>query len=504
VEAGLLSSDVSDPPVDDIDDGHVLDSREAGGRFLRGSSLRLAALAAGLLAGLAATPLAVHYLGPVQWGQYATVAALIFIVAAITEGGLGQMGVRELSVGSAARRAFMAELLGLRISLTLIGVLLALCFTVAVGYAPVVVAGTAIAGVGLLLTNLAGTLALPLVAELRLGWLALLDFLPQLMTAIVMVVLVVSRAPLLPFYAASVLAGGTALLVVVWVVRRQIPLRAVFDYRRWKPLLAQTLVYAAATATGAMYFRIVLLATSVLSTKTQTGYFSLAFRILELTTIVPWLIVSSAFPILVRSAWNDHDRLRYALQRLMEGALILGGWFGLCVVVGAPFAIHVLDLGSRSFDPSIPVLRILGAAIPATFLLATFSYTLLALQLYRQLLIANALIIGLALLLSVALIPEFGAKGGAIASLTLEITLLCSYVSVLARAHPELRPSLAGIERILLSLGLAFVVGVLLLAHPVIGTLAGTATLACLLIALHAIPEELLALLRRRPLSDGS
>ena len=318
------------------------------------------------------------------------------------------------------------------------------------------------------------------------------------MTAITIVVLVVTRAPLLPFYTTSVLAGGSGLLVVARVVRGHIPLRAAFDYRRWKPLLAQTIVYAAATATSAMYFRIVLLATSVLSTKTQTGYFSLAFRILELTTVVPWLIVSSAFPILVRSAWNDQDRLRYALQRLMEGALILGGWFGLCVIIGAPFAIHVLDLGSRSFDPSIPVLRILGAAIPATFLLATFSYTLLALQLYRQLLVANGLIIGLSLVLSGALIPEFGAKGAAIASLTLEIVLLSCYVTVLVRTHPKLRPSLAGIERILLSLGLAFTVGVLLVAHPVVGTLAGTVTLGCMLLALRAIPEELLTLVRRR------
>ena len=94
-----MSPDVSDPPVDDIDDGHILDSPEAGGRFLRGSTLRLAAFAAGLAAGLVATPLAVHYLGPSAWGQYATVTALIFIVAAITEGGLGQMGVQGADVG---------------------------------------------------------------------------------------------------------------------------------------------------------------------------------------------------------------------------------------------------------------------------------------------------------------------------------------------------------------------------------------------------------------------
>jgi O-antigen/teichoic acid export membrane protein len=498
VDARVPPSDVNVAPVDDVDTEHVLDSRQAGARFLRGSSLRLVAFAAGLAAGLGATPFAVNHLGPAQWGQYATVVALMFIVAAVTEGGLGQMGVRELSVGAqSARWMFLRDLLGLRITLTLIGVTGAFCFSVAVGYDSVVVEGTAIAGAGLVLTAIAGTVALPLTAELRLGWLALVDFLPQLMTAITMIVLVAAGAGLLPFYAASVIAAGSALLATVVAMRGRSPLLPAFRPSQWRPLISQTVVYAAATATGSMYFRIALLATSILSTKTETGYFSLAFRILELTTVVPWLIVSSAFPILVRSAWNDRDRLRYALQRLVEGSLILGGWFSLCLVIGAPFAIHVLALGSQSFDPSVPVLRILGAAIPATFVLATYAYALLSLQLYRQLLIANVSIVLLALALSAALIPTLGATGAAVVSLTLEIALMCAYIYALARTHRELRPSLAGTERIILALIVAFLVGAVLASHPVIGVLVGSVTLGGALLLLRAVPAELLVLLRR-------
>jgi O-antigen/teichoic acid export membrane protein len=499
VEAGVQPPDVSNSPVDDVDDTeHILDSRQAGKRFLRGSSLRLAAFVAGLAAGLGATPFAVHHLGPIAWGQYATVIAVMFIVAAITEGGLGQMGVRQLSVGQRReRRQFMRELLGLRITLTVIGAAMAFCFSLGVGYDSVVVEGTVIAGAGLLLTNVAGTLSLPLTAELRFGWLALIDFLPQLVSALTTILLVVVGTGLLPFYSVPVSAGGSALLVTACLARGRVSLLPSFNLKRWKPLLAQTFVYAVVTASGAMYFRIVLLATSLLSTQTQTGYFSLAFRVLELTTVVPWLIVSSAFPILVRSASHDRDRLRYALQRLLEGGLILGGWLALCVVVGAPLVVRVLALGSPRFDPSIPVLRILGAAILATFLLATLSYTLLSLQRYRQLLIANGSIIVVAVALCLALIPALGAKGAALVSVTLEIVLMCSYAWALVRAHPELRLSLAGIGRIVLSLGLAFAVGGLLAPHPAIGVVAGSVTLGTALVSLRAVPAELYALIRR-------
>jgi O-antigen/teichoic acid export membrane protein len=497
----MLPSDVTEgtSAVDDLATEHVLDSRRAGTRFLRGSSMRLVAFGAGLAVSLGATPLAVHHLGPDAWGQYATVTSLMFIVAAITEGGLGQMGVRELSVGETqARASFMRDLLGLRLILTLIGAVAALAFSLAVGYERVVVEGTAIAGGGLLLTNFAGTLALPLAADLRLGWLAVTDFVPQLVIAVTMVALVASGAGLLPFYAAPVAGSAAALVVTASVVGREITLLPAFRPGRWRTLMAQTLVYAAATATGSIYFRIVLIATSLLSTKAQTGFYSLAFRILELTTVVPWLIVSSAFPILVRSAWNDPQRLRYALQRLMEGSLILGGWFSVCVVIGAPVAIHVLDLGAQQFDPSIAVLRILGAAIPATFLLATFSYALLSLRLYRELLIVNGSITALAVVLSAAVIPEFGADGAAVVSLILEIALMLAYMITLARSKPEVRPSLAGTERIVLALALAFGAGAALAQHPVVGVAVASAVLAAALLALRAVPAELFALVRRK------
>lgn len=497
----MLPPDVSDSAgaVDDLVAEHALDSRDAGGRFLRGSSLRLAAFATGLAAGVGATPLVVNHLGPSGWGRYATVTSLMFVVAAITEGGLGQMGVRELSVGStSARDNFMRDLLGLRIALTSIGALVALCYSLAAGYEPVVVEGTAIAGAGMLLTNVAGTLALPLTAELRLGWLALTELAAQLMTAVAMVILVAAGAGLLPFYVVPVVAGATSLIATVAVVRHRIPLLPAFRPDRWRALLAQTFVYAIATATGAMYFRIALLATSLLSTKAQTGYFGLSFRVLELTSTVPWLIVSAAFPILARSASNDWERLRYALQRLLQGALILGGWFALCLVVGAPFVIHVLELGAHEFGPAVPVLRILGCAITATFVLATFSYALLSLRLYRQLLIANGAVIVLAVALSGALIPPLGAKGAALVSLALEFTLMFAYVFAIVKAHPTLRPSLAGFERIVLSFVLASAAGWALADHPLIDVLVASAVLAVSLLALRAIPAELFDLVRRR------
>src|ERR1700689_4264512 len=117
-----MSTERSGEIPEAIADGDILASREAGGRFLRGSGIRVIAYGSGLLVGLAATPLVTRHLGPVDWGHFITVTSVIFIAAALTEGGVGNLGVREFSTGDEAeRRSFMSSLLGLRIVLSLAG-----------------------------------------------------------------------------------------------------------------------------------------------------------------------------------------------------------------------------------------------------------------------------------------------------------------------------------------------------------------------------------------------
>ncbi len=100
-----------------------------------------------------------RHLGPTDWGHFITVTSLIFIVAALTEGGVGNLGVREFSTGDATtrRRAFMSNLIGLRIVLSLFGAP-ARRFTLIAGYSRVLVEGTALACIGLILQALQTTL----------------------------------------------------------------------------------------------------------------------------------------------------------------------------------------------------------------------------------------------------------------------------------------------------------------------------------------------------------
>ena len=73
-------------------------------------------------------------------------------------------------------------------------------------------------------------------------------------------------------------------------------------------------------------------------------------------------------PVLSRAAQRDRSRLRYAVQRMLDGS-VLGVLFALVTGFAADFLIDVV--AGPKFKPSIPVLEIHAVALVGTFVAAT-------------------------------------------------------------------------------------------------------------------------------------
>lgn len=481
----------------------ILDSREAGGKVIRGGIARTASYVGGTLLGLISTPLMVRHLGVDDFGRYVTVGSLIFIVAGLTEGGLTAIGVREYSTrNTAERRQLVRDLFGLRIVLTAVATLAAVAFALVAGYAEILVWGVLISAVGLALGNWFQVYAVPVTASLRLGTLAWLELLRQGLTSLAIVVLVIAGASLLPFFVAIPLATGVALVVMWSLMRGEVPSRPSFNRARWWALLRDSLPYAAAIAVSVLYFRVGVIVTSIVSTEAQTGYYSLAFRIVELVSGLPWLLVASAFPVLSRAARDDDDRLGYALGRTYEVSLILGVWIALAIALGAPFAVEVVG-GKAAFEPSIEVLTVLGGAMVGTFLIACWGHALLTLRRHGTLLAANLSAFVLGTALSIVLVSEHGALGAAIATTVTELWLALIYLVMLVRARPELRPRAGIVPAVALAAAVAIAPALLLDLTSLVATLVATVLFFAVLAALRQIPPEIVQALRNRGAVDA-
>ncbi len=468
----------------------VLDTPQAGPKVIRGMGIRASGYAVSVLLGVLSAAVALRYLGVVDSGRLITVLAIVTIAGGVSDIGLSSLALREYATKRPRERDdAMRNILGLRLALAVAGILAATAFAAIAGYPAVMVAGTLLASSALLVGVVQQNLAVSLSATLRLGWVTSLTLLGHLGVAIGFIVLSLVGAGPLAFYAVPGLALFPGLVVTLVLVRGTVPVRPAWMLGVWRRTVRDILPYSVAALFYILYFRFAVIAVSLLSSEEETGYYAASFRIIDVLTLVPALMAASAFPLLARAARDDRPRLHYAIGRLTQGTLILGLWIALVLGLGASFAIRVV--AGPDFEPAVDPLRIQAVALVATSLLAVWGYGLLSLRRHRAIMLANVVPLVFAGVLSIALVPQFGAVGAAVALTVAEIGLAASYGLALRRSDPELLRRLGAVPRILIAAGLALAVPVVLGLGDVLSVVVATAIYAVALVVLRAIPSEL-------------
>lgn len=254
-------------------------------------------------------------------------------------------------------------------------------------------------------------------------------------------------------------------------------------------MLTRILPYSAAVILSVLYFRVAQIMVSLLSSGVQTGYFGVSFRVLESITMIPPLLVSSALPILARTADTDSVRFAYAGRRLAETMLIVGVGFALILFLGAEVAVDIV--AGPGFEPAVDVVRVLAVALIGTFIIAARGYALLSLDLTRMILVANAIALGVVVLAGIPLIRAHGAIGGGIALVAGELALAACYELALNRHIRGVGIPIGSVVRVALAAALATVPLMLLGPPALVMAIAGALIYVVALYAIGGIPPEL-------------
>ena len=158
---------------------------------MRGSVVRAGGYALGLLLGLISAPLLTRHLGVVDYGRYITVFSVVALLAGVTEGGLNAMGIREHArLKGPGRTAVMRDMLGMRLTLTTLGGLAAVAFSVVAGYDSTMVLGTVGGAIALLFLTSQDFLMVGLQGELRFGSVTAAELVRQTASTVLIVALV--------------------------------------------------------------------------------------------------------------------------------------------------------------------------------------------------------------------------------------------------------------------------------------------------------------------------
>jgi O-antigen/teichoic acid export membrane protein len=488
--------------TDGPDQHAALTAPDAGHRAIRGGVIRVGGYGVALLLTAVASIFLLRYLGVVRFGQYTTVVAIITVVQGVTDAGLGVVGQRlYVHADVERRRTLLADLVGMRLVVTPIGIALGALFALVAGYPNALVTGTVLAGIGVVLAVVAATLTIPLTAELRLAGATAVDFARQAVIAVGIVVLVLAGSGLVPFFGLYILAGLAALVVVLAFIGVGGWVRPRFVWREWKPVLREAAPVALSLVVNTTYVRALIILSSLLATAEQTGLFATSYRVSEILLGVPQMMIGAAFPILAHAHVADEQRLAYALQRMGEACMLVGAGLGVLLIVGARPIVQVL--GGSEFAAAADPLRIQSVAIAGAFMTQLGTFALIAVQRQRALVVVNALALAIVLLLGCTLIPLWEANGAAVAASVGEVVLATAALTLLARARPALRPDLRYVPKLLLAAG-AGALCILLPIPDAIATVLALLVYGALAWLMRVVPIELLhAVLRRSPTTAG-
>ena len=278
--------------------------------MIRGSAMRIGANVAGLVLGLLTATLLLRHLGVEESGRYVTVLSLVGIAVSIVDTGLNVSASSDLAVRvPAARRGLLANIVAQRLAVASIALVGLVAFALIAGYPSEMVAGTALAGAGVLLVAVANSILVPLTVELRNAGIALVELLRQVVTLAGVALLVALGAHLTPFFAIQIAVGMVVLAAVPLLVGRRGPRPPALPRGRAAGrCCAPPCPVAAALALGQIYFRLVIVLMSLISNPQQTGYFGGSLRAMEALIVLPVLVAGVALPLMTAAARDDLAR----------------------------------------------------------------------------------------------------------------------------------------------------------------------------------------------------
>lgn len=472
-------------------------------RVMHGSAARALAFVGGTLVTAIGSIFLLRHLGLVDFGRYGTVMAVLGIASGVTEGGLTIVATRDMALleDDEDRHALLRDLLALRIGLSAVGVAAAVGFALAAGYGDELVLGALLAGIGVFFASVEAAFLVPLAVDLRNGRVALNEFVRQLLLVLGIVAFVVAGSELEGFFLNQLLAGAALLLVAPAIVGRANIVVPRWNWRRNVALIRAAAPLAIATVLAIVYFRVLVVLASLLTTEVEAARFVTSARVFEMLIGLPLLMTSVVLPVLSVAARDDPPRVQYVTQRLTEIAALAGAL--LCLLLAVAAEPILVTLGGEEYRTVAPVLQIQSPVIVTLFLAAAWSPALIALGHQRALAICTGLGLVAAIGLGLALIPVWGAEGAALAAVLAELVNAGVALLLLARAGPGHALHWEWVPKLLLAAALATAVALLLPAPALLQAIAGAAVLCAAGLALGIVPPEVLAAARRRQSPAG-
>lgn len=262
-------------------------------------------------------------------------------------------------------------------------------------------------------------------ADLRSKHLVIAGNIAFAVSALVRVILVLLRRPVVEFAWVAVIESGLGAIITFILYTKCYP-----DLFQWRfapgtarRLLQESWPLILATMAVTVYMKIDQVMLARMLGATQVGLYTAATKLSEISYIVPTVLSAALFPSIVRSKSLGAERYLARMQNYYDTNAGLAYLLILPISLGSPLIIHLLY--GKGYESSASVLSLQSWAMLFVYLGVARDQFLVAEGFLKFSFLSTFLGAAMNILINLLLIPLYGALGAALATvLTQAITVL--------------------------------------------------------------------------------
>jgi O-antigen/teichoic acid export membrane protein len=196
-----------------------------------------------------------------------------------------------------------------------------------------------------------------------------------------------------------------------------------------KDIISHSWAFGMATLFAFVYIQSDIILVKYISGNVEAGYYNVAFIIITTILIFPSVLYSKfLMPKFHRWANHDKDKFYYIYKKGNIIMLISGTIIMLCILLLSQWGIKIL-FGSE-YNQSVVLLNILSVALPIYFVAYSVGATLVTKNNMKIKVQMMGIVAFINIILNLLLIPSYGAKGAATATVISNIILLYLYYMI--------------------------------------------------------------------------
>lgn len=371
--------------------------------------------------GVVTTALLARHLGVSGFAAFNYAIAWGLLFTPLTDFGLRQAAVNRLSVREVSPSEIAGSLLTLRLIMALVFGGGAALLALVVSPDRTVLLGSLIVCLGLVVGT-PGILAAVVQTAMKPAWTIVSNISASMAWAVVALVLIALDVGPVALVAGVVGAGVVSSLIQAWMAQRLASIGRP-TRRALRALLRLSIPLGIGAVAVAIYYRIDSILLYNISGSEEAGHYAAAYRLVDQVQVVPIAIVGALFPLISEAAATNPARLRRFVSTAWE---ILIGMALPIVAIGMAVAHPLAGLlfGDEFRGPTGTVLILIWPVVGAIFLGYLAGALVPAINMVRlwTVIVFGGVAVNVAM--NLLLIPPFGARGAAVATVATEFPVM--------------------------------------------------------------------------------